>query len=165
MKTHYEVRGTPFYKFVRIELEDKHRWSIHPDATLWRVERESDEEAAVRRMKHLSHVEKTQGTTVIFLSDSGKTLADRIDEKCPPPAKETQLDWNTGEPIETVHCWQLPSGLFMASIHSVEECRMNGDNSNFVLFMNGLAATGGTEQAARINLAQVRIASKISKLI
>jgi hypothetical protein len=135
--------------------------SRNPNPTLWQVESESETEAAVRRMNWLKSQCKDKPSSYIFVIMKGE-VEETIDAHCPQPApKETQLEWKTGEPIRKVHCWQIPSGLWVASYHTLEQQASNGDNSNFALLVNGLSAIGISEELARLNLSNAKVALKL----
>jgi hypothetical protein len=126
----------------------KHK-SSPPHPTLWQIERESETEAAVRRWKAVRHG--------VFELRGGESLEDMADRFSPPPLpKETQLDWNTGEPIEAVHCWQIPSGLFMAANVSESEFKARQSNVNYLSVLEGRSVTSTTRDAAIANLRAIR---------
>jgi hypothetical protein len=148
---HYEVRGSPVFEFVRIELEDRHRWSMHKNATLWQVERESEADAAVRRMNWMSKTEATERVT-INLMPGGRTLAEILDERCPPPPpKETQLDWNTGKPIRAVKTWQESSGVWIACVSDSSPERLYCS-----CIVSGKLAVGDSRETAIANLKAIQ---------
>jgi hypothetical protein len=162
MKTHYEVRDEGrTYQFAGVggkEAALNYR-SRTANPTLWQVERESDEEAAVRRMGWLEK-ELRDGKSFQFES-FGVSFAEYVDKHCPPPApKETQLDWNTGEPIETIEAKRSPSGLWFAFSMSHNEWLKLDDSESFYAVNGGRAATGPTQQAAIANLRAIRASLK-----
>jgi hypothetical protein len=164
---HYEVRNdeafNSCFRRIRIELNDRHRYHTVENAkiTLWQVERESEAEAAVRRMSYLEEkfnkMDRDEvGVLTLKLRTSHLPLSGAIDSECPPPApKETQLDWNTGEPIRAVKTWQESSGVWLACVSDSSPARIFCS-----CLVSGKMASGHTRDAAIANLNAIQQAIK-----
>ncbi len=87
--------------------------SRNPHPTLWQVEKESEAEADKRRLDFLQS-RLSGGSEFVFFQTNIREYCDKF---CPPPApKETQLDWNTGEPINRVPVWRHKFGRWIAGV-------------------------------------------------
>lgn len=157
----YEVRNSnpaeASFKRILINLKDRESWNPRSDSvTLWQVERESEAEAAVRRMNWLGKFwHQVELAT-------GESLASMVDRLCPPPApSETQLDWDTGDPIETHEEREMKPGLWISTTFK----QMNGvifgpSFQDSIALSQGLAATGPNKDAAYANLRAIRASLK-----
>jgi hypothetical protein len=147
----YEVRGINGTVSVK-NIEEGCRLKA-PDRTLWRVEKESEQEAATRRMKALEEWILLKNPYKYRMP--GQTLSEFADLLSPTTRTETQLEWETGEPLTSVKWWVMHSGLYIATISTPRiDWEMIGD------IIHGMAATGATEESARRNLAEIQAALK-----
>jgi len=118
---------------------------------LWRRETESPEEAAVRQINWL---EKANLAGNVFIPDRVSVIQ-QIDKCCPPPqATETQVDWDTGEPIKEVPVWQI-GGVWLAGqiIEYADKC---SSWALWTLCTQGKLAIGSTRENALRNLAELQ---------
>jgi len=133
-------------------LQENHR---HPLATLWRRETETTEEAAVRRMAALDKWRLDKND--LRGAHIGETMSSFADRLSPPPQPtETQVDWDTGEPIEEVPVWELPahkvwiSGVLAGTWHHETMVQ------SFHRLIQGKCAIGSTRENALRNYEELQ---------
>jgi hypothetical protein len=163
MKTTYRVKnehGEPI-AFAGTDgvgvdfLRENHR---QPGNTLWRRTDEDEASADKRRLDWISATQK-RGASCHFYQGSHDVRAACDTNSSPPAPTETELDWDTLEPLPQVWTWQ-PNGLvWIASIRPPGSG--NSDPFDDVCF--GRFATGATEQSAIRNLREIQAAIKALK--
>jgi hypothetical protein len=164
MKTEYQARfpnsrPTEWIKDVDYLRENARHLLT---AQLWRRETETPEEAAVRQMAALGvYWEKANSGQCVAASYQGETIAQFADRLSPPPpTTETQIDWDTLEPIKEVPVHKMDNGLFIAG---VDYCKFEemGVYSLNVNLTHGDFAIGSTRENALRNLRELQEAKKL----
>jgi len=162
----YQARmphGTPCGPWTTdfVFTQENHRFD---GATLWCRQSETKEEAAVRRMAALDDWHDKDGVAQISVATpSGmETMSEFADRLCPPPpSTETQVDWDTLEPVPEVPVFDLGGGVWIAGV-SASEWGVDADASSLKRLIgpipDGLptAAIGITAADALANLAKFK---------
>lgn len=161
METVFEVRSPRIICRTHIKTEALRFQPKNESDTLWQIMRESKAEAAVRRMNWIEQAIKNGGTLLLGptlgLVTEKKAmvmpLSQYIDAACPPPpTEETQLDWNTGDPMVIIHSWPLESGAWIASFHSESSLKNMSVIDTYLSLLNGRSAISTFKDAAIANL-------------
>lgn len=165
MKTEYQVRFHTISPTEWITDVDLLRKSARPISTarLWRRQTETTEEAAVRRMAALDKWHK--GPSIGFCREV-ETMSEFADRLSPPPAAtETQVDWDTLEPVKEVPVWQSRwgyiwyAGITKDDLHKLTNgeafAKVTGEGKDPPIF-----AIGHTRESALRNLAELQSVRK-----
>lgn len=168
MKTEYQSRtdgGNPLpggWTTDLTFLRENYRRSLN---TLWKRETETPEEADKRRLEWLEvfykHFTNPPSSLAFKPKTHSETARQWIDQNCPPPpAIETQIDWDTLEPINNVPVW-VCDGLWVAGVSKKEfQCEDYGISLGRLTGSFGTpiptAAIGSTRENALRNLAELQ---------
>jgi len=146
---HYRTEWTPDATHLRNNCR------ITPADTLWRRQSETEPEAAVRRMAALDKWwrDKDSPMRLHYESDTPATFADRLSP--PPTATETQVDWETLEPVKDVPVWSWAS-FWVAGIDEPTWSNTGDGRINLEWICKGHAAIGHTRESALRNLAELQ---------
>lgn len=159
MKTEYQVRfqnAGPTEWIADFDLLRKSARHI-PTGKLWRRQTETTEEAAVRRMAALDKWHK--GPSIGFCREV-ETMSEFADRLSPPPAAtETQVDWDTLEPVKEVPVWKFVGGQWLAGIQ-MEKWHGIRQVDVYKYMRDAEFAIGHTRESALRNLAELQSVRK-----
>lgn len=116
--------------------------------TLWRRVEEDDAAADKRRLNWITEWNRTGRHEIWSRDESGVSFCDRC--SLPPTPVETELDWDTLEPMPEIETSQFPQGFWNARIK----------NNGPILYSTGMETTGATRESAIRNLREIQAAIK-----
>jgi len=163
MKTEFQVRfpnsrPTEWITDVDHLRENARQLST---AQLWRRETETPEEAAVRRMdwmeKRAKDLMPWPDNCIKMTIPKGSTVSAEVDRLSPPPQPtETQVDWDTLEPIKEVPVWELPAHKIWISGVLAGTWHHEAMVQSFHRLIQGKCAIGSTRENALRNYEELQ---------